>query len=71
MMFAPKLKNSPLKFSIVEFKRRPTNISNLESRDTSTHGGRNGADESATKVCYDRMLAFEASLETRVHASCP
>ena len=30
--------------------RRPTNISNLEPRDTSTHRGRNGAEESAAEV---------------------
>ena len=29
------------------------------------------ANESAAEVCYDRGLEFEASLETRVHASCP
>jgi len=59
------------KFSIVELKPSSTNDSNLESKDTSTRGGRNGVDESVAEVCYDRGLKLEASLETRVHASFP
>jgi len=59
MILAPKPKNSRQIFPTVEFKPSncpSTNISNLDPRETTIHGGRgNKADESAL-VCYDRGL---------------
>jgi len=70
---APKPKNSRQIFATVEFKpsvkKKSTNISNLAlNQETEAHT----EEKRNRRIClYDRGLELEASLETRVHASCP
>jgi len=59
MILVPHQKYTRQIFATVEFNPSSTNNSNLESRDTSTHGGRNGADKSG----YQRTNV-DGSLQT-------